>query len=154
MFMCMQEARVPIPVSLLPKGAGCWSVIHKELFTNWFIVTFDFEDREGTLTQTVFISEADCLKAFLGETTAVRFRMVQWMTYDAKSRTWFSSEIDEVWNAPGETNLASGRVVIHCEKGYHLADEWAHESILPQETGKNWTLLYGKQYSTSPTCPP
>lgn len=142
MFLSLPESRVAIPAALRADGEDCWSVIRRQMFVPWFIVTFESIDDSTPYSQTLLVSDPDWLRAVLQSPSVARFRQVLRMVYQYDSGHWGSHEIQEVWN---ELSTPARIAILESGAKYKFADSWDDKPCDLEVAGPNWIQIYGSQ---------
>lgn len=143
MFLTMPEARFPIPQALLAAGASAWSVIRKQMFFPWYIVTFSLFEEGHKLKNTLLVSEPEWLRVALQTKDIAEIHSVQKMEFDFKIETWVSIKILEIWVGYSGTESQHARIAVKEADGSIIyADEWGDEACDEVVVGPHWKMLY------------
>lgn len=142
MFLNLPEAKVNIPISLLPKGVKCWEALQMEVPVPWCIATFNINADGITRTKTLFISNPRWLRVVLSTVKDADMRRIQRMQIDHESSAWLSTDVLEVWSERSTDETERQRLAFRFENGDVIfAHDWGDETEAP-ELDSNWKQIY------------
>lgn len=144
MFLTMPEARFPIPQALLANGQSGWSVIRKQMFSPWYIVTFAINADGYELKNTLFVSEPEWLMVVIQNEEIAKIHNVQKMTFDHKKQTWLPQRISEIWiEQSDEDDLQHAEIAVKADNGdFNYAYEMDDEPFELNVVEPNWKMIY------------
>ena len=129
MFLTLPEARFPIPQAFLADGESAWSVIRKQLFSPWYIVTFAVIEEGIAIKNTLFVAEPEWLRVVIQTDEIAEIHNVQRMAFDHQTQTWLSQRISEIWVERSEVeDSQQAQIAVKTDTGgfnyaYELDDE-------------------------------
>lgn len=146
MFLTMPEARFPIPQALLADGESGWSVIRKQLFFPWYIVTYSIREDKFQVKNTLLVSDPEWLRVVIQTEEIAEIHNVQKMAFDHKTQTWLSQRISEIWvEQSEEKNSKNAQIAVKADKcGFNYACEMDEEPFELNIVEPNWQMIYGR----------
>lgn len=144
MFLTMPEARFPIPQALLADGESAWSVIRKQMFSPWYIVTFGINEDGYELKNTLFVSEPEWLRVVIQTEEIEEIHNVQKMTFDHNKQAWLSQKISEIWVKQSEDEDSQhAQIAVKADNGgFNYAYELDDEPFEMNVVEPNWKMIY------------